>query len=254
MNCHLVKPSLREIFFRSCVVGVLTVAGTAVAFAQDPTTPQNRCEKDIQLKPIKTIYGTYSEEATKNSVEGTVVMCVTVKADGTVAEVKPVSGPPELMQSSIDAVKQWQFERLTSAPAMTTVVISYGLTKACPGGGKGMDSGEVKVKIEPGHIVEGETGEPLKIVCNVSLPLPPYPDKARAERRRGQLYLSVSVNGNGDVVDAKIVMPLDELLDKPALDTIRRWKIKVAPPGGKTTVFPVTLSFHIPCLDEPENR
>ena len=181
-------------------------------------------------------------------------MCVTVKADGTVAEVKPVSGPPELMQSSLDAVKQWQFERLTSAPAMTTVVMSYGLTKACPGGGKGMDSGEVKVKIEPGHIVEGETGEPLKIVCNVSLPLPPYPDKARAERRRGQLYLSVSVNGNGDVVDAEIVMPLDELLDKPALDAVRRWKFKVAPPGGRTTVFPVTLSFRIPCLDEPENR
>ena len=209
---------------------------------------------DIHLKPIKMVNGTYSEEAIKKSVEGTVVICVTVNADGTVAKLKPVSGPPELVQSSIDAVKQWQFERPTSGPAMATVEMNYSLTKDCPGGGKGTDSGEVKVKIEPGYTVEGETGEPLKIVAKVSQPLPPYPDKARAERRRGQLYLSISVNGSGDVVDAKIVMALDELLDKPALDAVRRWKFKVAPLGGKTTVFPVTLSFKIPCLDQPENR
>lgn len=89
MNCHLVKPSLREIFFRCCVVGVLTAAGTAVAFAQDSTTPQERCKMDIHLKPIKMVNGTYSEEAIKKSVEGTVVICVTVNADGTVAELKP---------------------------------------------------------------------------------------------------------------------------------------------------------------------
>jgi TonB family protein len=251
---RLVKPSLREIFFRACVVGVLTAVVTAAAFAQNQTPPQDRCKIDIHLQPIKMVNGTYSEEAIKKSVEGTVVICVTVNADGTVAEVKPVSGPSELVQPTIDAAKQWQFERPTNGPAMATVEMNYSLTKACPGGGKGTDSGEVKVNIEPGYTEEGETGEPLKIVARVSQPLPPYPDKARAERRRGQLYLSISVNGNGEVVDAKIVMALDELLDKPALDTVRRWKFIVAPLGGKTTVFPVTVSFHIPCLDQPENR
>ena len=254
MNCRFITPPLREILFRACIIGLLTAVVTSVAFAQDPTAPQERCKMDIHLKPIRMVDGKYSDEAIKKSVEGTVVMCVTVNAEGKVADVKQVSGPPELVQPSIDAIRQWQFERPTSGPAMTTVAMNYSLTKACPGGGKGTDSGDVKVKIEPGHIMEGDRGEPLKIVCNVSQPLPPYPDKARAERRRGQLYLAVSVNGSGDVVDAKIVMPLDELLDKPALDTIRRWKFKVAPPGGKTTVFPVTLSFRIPCLDEPENR
>ena len=253
MNCRLVPPSLREILFRACVIGALTTAGTVCAFAQDATAPQEQCKIDIHLKPIKMVDGKYSEEAIKKSIEGTVDMCVTVNAEGKVADVKQVSGPPELVQSSIDAVKQWQFERPTSGPAMTTVEMNYSLTKDCPGGGKGTDSGEVKVNIESGHTVEGEAGEPLRIIAKVSQPLPPYPDKARAERRRGQLYLSISVNGNGEVVDAKIVMALDELLDKPALDAVRRWKFKVAPLGGTTTVFPVTLSFKIPCLDQPEN-
>jgi outer membrane biosynthesis protein TonB len=50
------------------------------------------------------------------------------------------------------------------------------------------------------------------------------------------------------VVDAEIVKSLDEVLDKPALETVRTWQFKVTT-GGKTTVFPVTLSFQIPCLD-----
>jgi TonB family protein len=78
--------------------------------------------------------------------------------------------------------------------------------------------------------------------------LPPYPEKARAEWRRGQLYLSIVVNPDGRVVDARIVKSLDEVLDKPALETVRTWRFKVTT-GGKTTVFSVTLSFQIPCLD-----
>jgi TonB family protein len=251
---HLAKPFFRTVIVRASVASLLTTVWTAVAFAQDATAAPNVCNVDPQLKPIKTVVGQYSEEATKNGVEGRVVVCVTVNAEGKVAGVRPVSGPSELIQPTIDAVKQFRFEPPTNAPAMTLVETSYSLTKPCPGGGKGMDSGEVKVHIGPGHIADGERGEPLKIIANVSQPQPPYPERARAERRRGRLYLSIYVNGNGDVVDAKIVLPLDESLDKPALDTLRTWKFKVSPPDGKTTVFWVTLTFQIPCLDKPENK
>jgi hypothetical protein len=78
-------------------------------------------------------------------------------------------------------------------------------------------------------------------------PWPPYPEKARAEWRRGQLYLSIVVNPEGELVDAKIV----KLLDEVSISLL--WR-PFAPgdkvtPGGKTTAFPVTLSFQIPCLD-----
>jgi TonB family protein len=254
MSFRLIKSPFPRVLLRVSAVSLLSVAGAAVALAQASTPPQDQCKVDSQLKIIKFVSGAYSEEATKNSVEGRVTMCVTVNAEGKVTEVQRLSGPPELMQSSIDALKQWQFERPTKAPATTSVEMSYSLTKPCPGGGKGMDVGTVKVTIEPGHTVEGQTGDPLKIVGNISQQQPPYPDKARAQRRRGQLYLSISVNGNGDVVDSKIVMRLDELLDQTALEAVLTWKFKVSPPGGNTTVFPVTISFQIPCLDDPANK
>jgi periplasmic protein TonB len=248
-------PTVRGIPHAISALFLLSAAGAPIACSQEATSPQNACSVyTAPLKTTKAVSGQYSEEARREGVEGRVVMCVTVNGEGKVVTAKTISGPPELIQPTIDAVKQWQFEPPTNAPASTTVEMTYSLTKPCPGGGKGMDIGDVKVTVGPGHTVGGETHDALKIVSTVYQPRPPYPEKARAERRRGQLYLSITVNGKGEVEDAKIVMPLDELLDKPALDTVRTWQFKVTPPGGKTTIFPVTLSFHIACLDGPEDR
>jgi TonB family protein len=211
-------------------------------------SPPNKCAISQLLKPTRTVTGTYTEEATRKGVEGTVVLCVTVDANGTVTNVDALSGPSELFQPSVDAAKQWQLEPPPKAPASTTIEMRYNLTKPCPDGGKGMDVGEVTVDIGTGRSIEGEQGDALKIVGKVYQPSPPYPEAARAERRRGQLYLSIVVNPDGKVVDAEIVKSLDEVLDKPALETVRTWQFKVTT-GGKTTVFPVTLSFQIPCLD-----
>lgn len=127
------------------------------------------------------------------------------------------------------------------------IEMGYSLTKPCPDGGKGMDVGEVTVNIGTGHSIEGTQGDALEIVGKAYQPLPPYPEKARAESRRGKLYLSIVVDPDGRVVDARIVKSLDELLDKLALDTIRTWRFNVSS-GAKATVFPVALNFQIPCL------
>ena len=95
---------------------------------------------------------------------------------------------------------------------------------------------------------EHEKDGDLKIIGKVSQPLPPYPEAARAERRRGQLYLSILVDPDGSVTDVRITKSLDELLDKLAVETVRTWRFKVSS-GAKSTNFSVTLSFRIPCLD-----
>jgi TonB family protein len=211
-------------------------------------SPRNKCAISQFLKPTRTVTGTYTEEATRKNAEGTVLLCATVDGHGNVTDVSPISGPLELLELSMDATRQWQFEAPSKAPAFIRIEMTYSLTKPCPDGGKGFDVGDIKVDIGTGHLIEGAQGDALQIVGKLSQPLPPYPEKARAEWRRGQLYLSIVVNPNGEVVDAEIVKSLDELLDKSALDTVRTWRFKVTT-GGKTTVFPVTLSFQIPCLD-----
>jgi TonB family protein len=249
MARSLLSPFMLAFLCGASAVSALTVIEPASAGAQETTSRQDACRISQNLKPTKTFAGTYTDEALRKGVEGTVVLCVTVDDQGRVTDVSALSGPPELIQLSIDAAKRWQFEPPSKAPAATRIEFGYnGLSKPCPNGGKGMDNGDIKVDIGTGHVIEGEQGDALKIVGQLYQPRPPYPEKARASWLRGQLYLSIVVNPDGEVVDAKIVKSLDEVLDKPALETVRTWRFKVNT-GGKTTVFPVTLSFLIPCLD-----
>jgi TonB family protein len=140
--------------------------------------------------------------------------------------------------------RQWQFEAPRKTPASSKLEMKYSLTKACPEG-KGYDAGDIVVTIVP---TNAEKVGGLKILGKLYQPWPPYPEAARAERTRGQLYLSVVVNPDGSVTDVRIVRPLDELLDQSAVETVRTWRFKVSP-EGKATRFSVTLSFRIPCLD-----
>jgi protein TonB len=43
-------------------------------------------------------------------VSGTVILEATLTAQGTVEEIRLVSGHPLLVQAAIDCVKQWQYE------------------------------------------------------------------------------------------------------------------------------------------------
>lgn len=227
------------VIFSACA---LSLAKPQVALCQSANSQRNECAV-TDLKATKTVTGTYAEEAIKENLEGTVVLCVTVDAHGKVIGVSPISGPSGLLQPSMDAARQWQFEAPPKAPASSKIEMRYSLTKACPEG-KGSDTGEIITTIVPTDEKAGD----LKIIGELYQPQPPYPEAARAERRRGQLCLSVVVNPDGTVTDVRIVKPLDDLLDKPAVETVRTWRFKVSP-GGQPTRFSVTLSFRIPCLD-----
>jgi TonB family protein len=52
----------------------------------------------------------YPQEAKDQRVQGTVVLDATIGKDGTVENLKVVSGPKELQRSSIDAVKTWLYK------------------------------------------------------------------------------------------------------------------------------------------------
>src|SRR5271167_3782674 len=222
---------MRTVVFVISAAFALNVIKPPVALCQNANSQRNECAINENLKPTKTVTGTYTEEAARKNVEGTVI------------DVSPLSGPPELLRLSMDAARKWQFEVPPKAPASTKIEMRYRLTKACPEG-RGSDVGDIVTTIVP---IDEKAGD-LKILGKLYQPWPPYPEAARAERRRGQLYLSIVVNPDGSVSDVRITKSLDELLDQSAVETVRTWRFKVSP-SGRPTEFSVTLSFRIPCLD-----
>src|SRR5437879_6447052 len=193
MTPGLLPTSMRAVLFMTFAKFALNVTEPAVAFCQNTKSRRSECAISENLKPTKTVSGTYTDDAAKKNVEGTVVLCVTVDGHGRVTDVSPLSGPSELLKLSMDAARQWQFEAPPKAPASTKIEMRYSLTKACPEG-KGSDTGDIVVTIVP---TNAEKVGDLKILGKLYQPWPPYPEAARAERRRGQLYLSVVVNPDG---------------------------------------------------------
>jgi protein TonB len=71
----------------------------------------------------------YPEAARKENVQGIVVLNTVIATDGSVADVRPVSGPEALAPAAVDAVKWWRFQPylVNGLPveAETTITVEF---------------------------------------------------------------------------------------------------------------------------------
>jgi TonB family protein len=123
--------------------GVGTCASTLalsmhVYAAGDDTAPKN--VQSVQVAPgvmagnkISGPVPKYPVEAKKARIQGTVVLNAVIGKDGNVEELKVESGPKELQQSALDAVRQWTYKPylLNGEPieVKTTINVTYTLAK-----------------------------------------------------------------------------------------------------------------------------
>ncbi len=61
-------------------------------------------------KSLKTVPPVYPAIAVKMRVEGTVKLDATIDPDGSVSDIKVISGHQLLVQAAIEAVKKWKYE------------------------------------------------------------------------------------------------------------------------------------------------
>ncbi len=67
----------------------------------------------------------------------------------------------------------------------------------------------------------------------VYTPNPEYTDRARKQKIRGSVVLSIVVTDKGNVRDAKVVAGVDKDLDKQAMRTVSTWRFEPATKDGK---------------------
>lgn len=61
-------------------------------------------------KSVKTVPPVYPAIAVKMRVEGTVKLDATIDPDGSVSDIKIVSGHQLLVPAAVEAVKKWKYE------------------------------------------------------------------------------------------------------------------------------------------------
>lgn len=118
----------------SLVVLRFDVAAATVAGAgEQKPGPQSIPPKEMQDHILTKIPPKYPPAAKKARIQGKVVLDAIIGDTGQVENLKVVSGPAELQQSAIDAVRQWTYRPVlvNGAPVEveTTVTVTYTLAK-----------------------------------------------------------------------------------------------------------------------------
>ena len=81
--------------------------------------------------PIKQVAPVYPTVARAARIQGAVVLRVLIAADGSVASLDAISGPPLLINAAMTAVRQWQFRTAQingqPNPYESTVTVNFNL-------------------------------------------------------------------------------------------------------------------------------
>ena len=108
---------MRPRWIRKIVVGVAlsSILGTH-ALAQSSGTEEGKRKVKSKVAPA------YPELAKRMNVVGKVKIEVIITPDGRVKSTRALGGHPLLVQSCIDAVKEWKF---AAAPEESTQVVEF---------------------------------------------------------------------------------------------------------------------------------
>jgi protein TonB len=115
--------------------GVLSgvLGGAATPPALPPPTEPVRVGGNV--KPPKIVHieqPHYPPTAKRARIEGVVVIEAVVTADGTVDKVKVISGPQQLVDAAVEAIKQWKYEPTflngQAVPVILTARIDFSLS------------------------------------------------------------------------------------------------------------------------------
>ena len=129
-NCSLVRFQL----FLTLMLLLGSLSGAQTTESQTNTSRPTRIKigGNVELAKLLTkVQPNYPDEAKRRHIQGRVVLHAIVSTDGTIKELNILSGPQELTESALDAVKQWRYQPtlLNGNPVEvdTTITVDYQL-------------------------------------------------------------------------------------------------------------------------------
>jgi TonB family protein len=92
----------------SDTVAISSQRSLSVSTDSSPAGPQPGKNLHVGLL-VNLVEPVYPPDAQKNHVEGTVKLHATIGTDGTIKDLKTLSGPPSLFPAALTAVREWRY-------------------------------------------------------------------------------------------------------------------------------------------------
>ena len=190
-------------------------------------------------RQIKKVNPVYPSAAQRERVQGVVILEAIIDTDGKVKDARVLRSVPLLDQAALDAVKQWEYTPTLKdgkpVPVVMTVTTTFAMdSPALPPGPWPAAAGAVRV---------GGAIAPPRQTKNAR---PTYPREAQAERASGVVTLELLIGPDGKVKDVRVVRS-SPLLDKAAIETVRKWEYEPTRVNGMpvSVVMTANISFSL---------
>jgi TonB family protein len=164
----------------------------------------------------------YPPEARAGGIQGVVALKVTITNTGTVEDVQVISGPQELRQSTIDAVKQWKFDPSWDhgySVGVKTIGVIYSLPNVVPVVGPAPPADEAAAGVKQ---YGGDVKAPM-IIYKVN---PDYTELAKTDKVEGTVIVSLVVDEHGLPQHVKLLRGLGDGLDEKAVEAVKKYVFK----------------------------
>jgi protein TonB len=217
----------------AALCAILLIGGVGASSGQAPGEvhkPGSAVTTPVLVSEVKP---TYTAEALRRRIRGTVKLACIVETDGSVSNVRVITPLDEALDGqAVAALTRWRFKPgLREGKAVRTLVeVEMSFTI---GSGPRLDSAEVH---KP-----GATGVLMPTLLKEVKP--EYPLSKRGSGIQGIVTLDCVVLPDGSVGDVRVARGLDPDLDQEAIRSMRQWRFKPGQKDGKPV--PVQVSVEI---------
>jgi TonB family protein len=257
-------------YSRIASVVVITLLAAPAVFSQDAQKeppPQSSASDSSQSnapkpRPVRVpgnvasamlihqVMPVYPAAAKEQHIEGTLLLHAIIGKDGTLQNLTYISGPPILMYSAMEAVKEWQYKPtlLNGEPVEvdTTISVLYTL------GGKSLTDVQESAPPQPGNETfsadafapsPGTTRVPPNVAAGyvIHQVAPVYPPIAKTAHISGTVVLHAIIAKDGTIEQLKVVSG-PPLLLKSAMDAVQQWVYRPTLANGDPVRVDTTMS------------
>lgn len=182
---------------------------------------------------------------------GQVHLQATITAEGTVTDIRSVSGKRELVDSALKAVQQWRYRPAEINGNPVQVQHDFLIAFTDNGVVLGPDDLSPGLPTQPPPEVISMVkqsqldpiGKKVSAPKPINAPDPEYSERARQAKYSGVCEVTTVVGADGLVHYPWVTRPVGEQLDEKALDILKLWRFAPAMRDGKAVPVIITVQF-----------
>jgi len=195
-------------------------------------------------EPAQWVLPKYPKDARKQKTQGTVVLLLQIRKDGSVSSASASSGDAVLIRAASEAARKWKFvpdfQNGKPVDAQTVATFDFQLLGDQPVVGARYYAPKAPPPI--GEVTKVGNGiEPPRALYH---PDPEYTQSARSDGVEGKVLLALVVSREGMPRDIQVKKSLRPDMDEQAIRSVMQWRFAPATKGRVPLAVAINVEVH----------